>query len=528
MRRRKFGRSAGWGAVLSVSAVVGGCGESDAPTAAGDAIGSRVAERVAAMVEAGVSEQEIERVVSEMLAEAEAVPSSPPAAASPEPPPHETSGVAEAARADSWSETPMVERAAPSPAPAASAPAANAPAEVSRPPSTAVDPDAPFPTFDRGSSLAPAAAERQTTPAAASAGTPTVFKKHAVTDPGMHNQPAFTMLVPEDWAIEGGMIRPGNQYFANTVFMNLKLAAPDGRAVQFLPTMSFEFSARQPAPNFSPTRSGNFYYPLPESPGTWLMEVANAQPDPDVTHLRLVSEEPEPTMTKQLRQQSAAMYQIAQQQNQTGAQLGMQTAFDTQATVVKLRYAEKGVELEEQVLVGWQYYIRSVNGQLDGGNWAITTMISLRGPVGSDYMNDPEMATVFRTLRPDPKWQAEMNRHYAEMARIQRRGQEQRQRDWQRHNAKMQQIRQETSDIIATGHANREAIRDAGHQRQVDAVREVTPFDVGDGTQVEIPNHYENVYTDGAGRFVLTNDLNYNPNRDLNLSGSWDPIQPAR
>ncbi|MEM6458535.1 MAG: hypothetical protein AAF710_03995 [Planctomycetota bacterium] len=520
--------------MLGVSAVVGGCGESDTPAAAGDALGARVAERVAAMVEAGASEQEIERVVSEMLAGAEVEVGSggetaaPPAAvsASPVPPPSEPAEVAEAVRADSWSETPIVERAAPPEAPAASAPAANAPAEAPRPRAAAVDPDAPFPTFDRDPQPVPA--ERQPAPAASSADTPTVFKKHTVTDPGMHNQPAFTMLVPEDWAIEGGMIRPGNQYFANTVFMNLELAAPDGRAVQFLPTMSFEFSNRQPAQNFSPTRSGNFYYPLPESPGKWLMEVAQAQPDPDVTNLRLVSEEPEPTMTQQLQQQSATMYQIAQQQNQTGAQLGMQTAFDTQATVVKLRYTEKGVELEEQVLVAWQYYIRFVNGQLEGGNWAITTMISLRGPVGSDYLTDPEMMTVFRTLRPDPKWQAEMNRHYAEMARIQRRGQEQRQRDWQRHNAKMQQIRQETNDIIATGHANREAIRDAGHQRQVDAVREVTPFDVGDGTQVEIPNHYENVYTDGAGRFVLTNDLNYNPNRDLNLSGSWDPIQPAR
>ncbi|MEM1027621.1 MAG: hypothetical protein AAGJ38_06025, partial [Planctomycetota bacterium] len=397
----------------------------------------------------------------------------------------------------------------PAVAPAASAPAGNAPG----PDRTSVNPtNTP-----------------STAPKNANANTPTVFKKHQITDPGLNGMVANTVLVPEDWKVEGEMIRTGNQLWFMPFIVDVKYTAPDGRQLHFFPTLSFEFTAQamqQGAQHFQPI-NGSFFYPLPETPGSWFMEMAEKAPDPTVSNLRLISEEAEPTFTQMLRQQSAMMYQSAQQLSETGAQLGLGAAFDTQATVVKLHYTQNGIELEESVLIAWQYYVNFAQGQVTDGKWSVPLMVSLRGPAGSDYMNDPELMTIMQSLRINPQWQQEINKYWQELAKILRKGADERDEQWRAHNAKMQQINSETNAIIAGGHATRTAIRDAGDARQIDAIREVSDYNIG-GQTVKIPDYYDNVHTDGTGRYILSNDFNYNPNRDLNLPGTWTKVEPAR
>ncbi|MEM1107705.1 MAG: hypothetical protein AAGH99_03350 [Planctomycetota bacterium] len=358
---------------------------------------------------------------------------------------------------------------------------------------------------------------------------PTVFRKHEVTDPGMNGIVASSMLYPETWKVEGGITRGSNMMWYNPLFLDLKFTAPDGRRLHFFPSMSFEFSAQamqQGAQLFQPI-NGSLYYPLPETPGSWIMELIRNNPDPEIKNVRLISEEPEPNMTRQLQQQSAMMYQSAQQLNQTGAQLGMGTAFDTQATVIKLHYDHNGTAIEQSILMAWQYFVNTTQGQLTGGKWSISLMVGLGGPVGSDYGNDPELLTILQSVRVNPKWQAEMSRHWQEVSRIQRRGQADRDRSWRAHNAKMQQYREDTNAIVAGGYATRNAMRDEGFAKQIDGVREVSDYNLG-GQTVKIPDYYDNVHTDGTGRYLLSNDLNYNPNRDLNLPGNWTRIEPVR
>ncbi|MEM6853900.1 MAG: hypothetical protein AAF593_05775 [Planctomycetota bacterium] len=398
----------------------------------------------------------------------------------------------------------------PAVAPAASAPAGNAPGP------------------DRSSGN-PRATPAANTPPNANANTPTVFKKHQVTDPGLNGMVVNTVLVPEDWKVEGGLTRTANQFWYVPFLIDVKYTAPDGRQLHFLPSLSFEFTAQavqQGAQKFQPI-NGSLFYPLPETPGSWMMEMARDNPDPSVSNVRLISEEPEPELTKLLQQQSAMMYQSAQQLSETGAQLGMGTAFDTQATVVKVQYTENGIELEESVLIAWQYYVNFSQGQLTGGKWSVSFMVSLRGPVGTDYLNDPELMTVAQSLRVNPQWQAEINKYWQELARIEDRGRRDRDRSWQAHNAKMQQINSETNAIIAGGHATRTAMRDEGFARQIDGIREVSDYNIG-GQTVKIPDYYDNVHTDGTGRYILSNDFHYNPNRDLNLPGNWTKVEPQR
>lgn len=354
---------------------------------------------------------------------------------------------------------------------------------------------------------------------------PTVFREHPIRDGG---QLAMTLLVPETWKVEGGITRSANHYYSTPILTDIKIAAPDGRQAHFFPSLSFEFTAQaqaQGAQLFAPIGDGNMYYPLPETPGAWIMQLARNQPDPTVSNLKLVSEEVEPTLTAQLQQQSAALYQMVQDGKFAAAQTGIDMAFDTQATVVKLRYTQGGVDLEESVLVVWQYFLNLWNGQVSGGQWSVSLMVSARGPAGSDYGNDPELTAVFNSVRIDPAWQAEMNRYWQELARIRSRGAADRSRQWQAHNAKMQEINNDTMNIISQGYANRTAIRDAGHAKQVDAIHEVMPYTTPAGETVKLPSFYDNVYTDGNGRYILSNDAFYNPQSDNGLTGSWTRIE---
>lgn len=409
-------------------------------------------------------------------------------------------------------------------------PSAKPPADAGKP----SNPAAATATSDKPTATqAPAkpAPEPAPTPNPASANTPTVFVQHKITDSKYNNMVATTVLYPENWKVDGGITRLPDAYYSVAFLADIKFTAPDGRAVHFFPTLSFEFGGQgqgQSPQLFSPTGDGNMYYPLPESPGQWIMDLAKQQPDPTVSNLKLVSEEPEPALTKQLQQQSAQLYQMIQDGKYMAQQTGVGTAYDTQATVIVLRYTQDGIELEETILVAWNYFLNLWNGQVTGGAWGVPLMVSMRGPVGSDYMMDPELMAIFHSVRPNPQWLQKQQAYWQELARIRKKGADDRNRDWQIHNAKMQQINNETNAIIAGGHANRTAIRDAGHAKQMDSVREVTPYELPGGETVKIPDYYDNVHTDGAGRFILSNDMNYNPNRDLNLSGSWTEVAPKQ
>jgi len=135
-----------------------------------------------------------------------------------------------------------------------------------------------------------------------------VMREHSIRDPGMNNIVASTVLVPEGWSLEGGITLLSTKLYNMPVFSDVKISAPDGRAVRFFPSLSFEFNHGSPGQAMQPTPGGSFYQPLPESPGQWLMQMAQRNPDPTVSDLQLISEEDVPELTQKLRQQNAQMY----------------------------------------------------------------------------------------------------------------------------------------------------------------------------------------------------------------------------
>lgn len=356
-----------------------------------------------------------------------------------------------------------------------------------------------------------------------------VMREHPLRDPGMNNVVASTVLVPEGWTLEGGLTRPSNQLYNMPVVADVKITAPDGRAVHFFPSLSFEFNHASGGQPMQVTLMGNLYMPLPESPGQWFMQMARMSPDPTVSQLQLVSEEPIAELTQQLRQQNAQTFQIVEQGNATTGSMGFGQSYDTQATKLVLRYQQNGQPFEETVVMSWQYLVMVQQGQVASGTWSVNLMQSFRGAPGSDYLNDPVLAAIVQSVRPNPAWEAEMQRYWTELARIKQKGASDRAASWQQHNRKMQQINGEISDIIAGGYQRRSAIQDSMRIRGIDALREETPYTTPSGDTVRLPSFYDHAYTDGNGTYILNNDALYNPNTDPAVNNqNWSRLEAQR
>lgn len=356
-----------------------------------------------------------------------------------------------------------------------------------------------------------------------------VMREHTLHDPGMNNIVVSTVLVPEGWVLEGGVTRPSNQLYNMPVVSDVKISAPDGRAVHFFPSFSFEFNNASPGQVMQPTLGGNLYLQLPRSPGQWLMQMAQRNPDPTVSDLQLITEEVVPELTQQLRQQNAQMYQIVEQGNRTSASMGFGQEFDTQATRLMLTYQQNGRMLEETILITWQYLIMIQQGQISSGSWSINLMRSFRGPTGTNYLADPVLSAIVQSIRINPVWEAEMQRYWQQLVRIKQKGANDRRVIWQNHNRKMQKINSDINDIIVGGYKERSAVSDRLQEQYVDTIREETSYTTPTGETVKLPSFYDQVYTDGNGTYILNNDALYNPNTDSTVNNvNWDRIEAQR
>ncbi|MCK0165629.1 hypothetical protein [Marinobacter sp. S6332] len=356
-----------------------------------------------------------------------------------------------------------------------------------------------------------------------------VMREHAIRDPEMNNMVASTVLVPEGWTLEGGITRMPSQLYNIPLISDVTISAPDGRAVRFFPSLSFEFSRLSQSQVMQPTPGGVFYLPLPESPGQWLMQMVQRNPDPDVTNLRLVSEEVVPELTQKLRQQNTQIFQMVDQSNMTTTPMGYGQQFDTQATKLVLSYNKDGLALEETVLVIWQYFVLIQQGQMSAGSWSINRMRSFRGPEGSNYLEDAVLAAIVQSTRTNPAWDAEMQRYWQKIRGIQQKGANDRRANQQDHNRKMQQINSDINNIIVGGYKERSAASDRMQQQHVDAIREETPYATPSGETIKLPSFYDHVYTDGNGTYILNNDGFYNPNKDSTVNNvDWSRIEAKR
>jgi len=360
-----------------------------------------------------------------------------------------------------------------------------------------------------------------------------VLKRHTFRDPGSRNIPSHTVYAPEGWSAEGGAFWANQAFFRILPSQRVVVKAPDGRMAAVYPTLAAienipsaemqRLGIRQPADGGAD--SGYLVLRMPKSKQEWIAWVEKngiKTPYPGATNIRCRSFEVVPELAQTLQKQIEPIRRQMEQENRQKAAFGSpERAYcGAIAYAARFTYEHDGKEWEQLWVWGTGYLIQDtqVGRQI---MWNIEPNTTFRAPAGQ--LNDalPTLITVVNSVRMTPEWARMKAKHIARMRQI----------DIE-HFVEMSEIQgtfsRDMRKIINRGYDNRQAARDAGHDRFIRALRETEIYRVPGSSHpaVELPMHYKHVWTSDSGKIVLTNNANYNPG--IGSTDTWRQMERVR
>lgn len=348
-----------------------------------------------------------------------------------------------------------------------------------------------------------------------------------IPDPARGNQPAYRLLVPKDWEVEGGFTAPASAFHMIPYYSQFAVRAPDGRGAMFWGMLEFGYADGASYPLFAPL-DGRPFFPRQTSLGDYWLRTFELAPTDGVTNLEIVSEVVLPDATKHVRKLLAPLYESTRQENAQLAATRESKQFDVEARQLVLRYKDHGKRIEATVFATLRNTCyRYPGGAVRAGMWNIDHMYAVFGPVGSEPLNDPVLAAVVRSRSEVPEWQEAVQRWYLEKnQQIVREGAARIAAAARSAAIVRTTESQDILDISFQGWKNRDAANSAGHTSSVNGILERTTYATGSGTTLDLPSHYQNVYADGQGNYVLHNDANYEINTDPAFNAhDWQRIE---
>lgn len=368
------------------------------------------------------------------------------------------------------------------------------------------------------------------TPTAAEAPAGAVLMEARIlTDPARNNMPAFRLMVPKGWTVDGGVTAVPPAYSMIPYLSDVTVRAPDGRGVRFYGINEFGYADGVSQPLFSP-HQGRPFFPLQPSLGAFWQTVFELNPAPGVTDLEVVSEDVLPEATQQVRRLLAPLYQSTEQENAQIAMNGVSKSFDVHVRRLVVRYKQDGRPIEATTFATVRHSIyRYANGMIRAAMWNLDGMYSVFGPVGADYLNDPVLAAIVRSREELRDWQVAVQEWYLMKNRqIVAEGRARIAAAARAAATSAASTSDDVLDISFNGWKKRNAMTDAGQAASVNGIHERTTYAAPGGQTVNLPSYYQNVYADGQGNFVLHNDANYEINTDPAFNArDWQRIEPT-
>ncbi|MEM6853899.1 MAG: hypothetical protein AAF593_05770 [Planctomycetota bacterium] len=249
------------------------------------------------------------------------------------------------------------------------------------------------------------------------AAAPTATQTLTVVDPGLNNMPAARITTPAGWTMEPQVQRPDAAYFSNPVMVDVRVVAPDGRAVRFYPSLVFEHARVADGaawPLWSATPKGMIAAPPPEAFGPWIVGVIQANPAPGVTDPVLLGEAELPDAQAALEAQHQALLQSYEQLNTTVmSPTAVHYLPKLQARHVSVAYTRHGQpERGDFVLLVLRVDQINDSGVADAGVWKLLAMQSKAGPrpLGEALLFDEELAAVLASWEVQEPWAREIDR----------------------------------------------------------------------------------------------------------------------
>ena len=148
-------------------------------------------------------------------------------------------------------------------------------------------------------------------------------------------------------------------------------------------------------------------------------------------------------------------------------------------------------------------------------------LYSFAAPKGELDAATPLLQSIKNSYRPSPKWDAyvggiQLARQKGAMDRA-----------TLQHEARMAAQRQ-LNAAQQKSWQEKMAGQDRVHEAFIDQIRGVQRFtEPTDASQgVFLPNTYDHAWSDGQGRYIVTDDPNFNPGANRDLTGTWQQKAP--
>lgn len=334
------------------------------------------------------------------------------------------------------------------------------------------------------------------------------LRKHSVIDKTGIGTEAYSFLVPSDWTVDAEVFwtydnpgMPANSY--------VRAWNPEGTLLfEVSPILPFFWTTSQFSLSLSPpgSRYGGHTVAQPMNALQGLQHIAMPTYRQGFQNLQVAEAKPMPGLVESL---------IKNQQSYPGM------TYHADGAMLKLRYTRDGYPFEEEFYGIVEQSSASIpdvyEGQITSTFWYMSYMFSFAALEGNLDEHRELFETIIHSFRANMHWYGKYTQVVQmlldqNMQAIYQAGQ---------ISQIISQTSKEINQIITDGYWNRQAVNDRIAENFSQSIRGTANyFDAGD--VVELPDHYENVWSNGVGEYILSNDLFYNPNQKE--TGTWEII----
>lgn len=360
------------------------------------------------------------------------------------------------------------------------------------------------------------------------------LRQHTFKDKAMSGMASHTILVPNGWKAEGGAFWAPRQWFKVMPSQDIRVIGPDGTLVSIEPSfMAKDFT---PPPGLgmqkSPTGSVDGGFPVIPWPAElgqwrrWLSQDVIKTAFPKAKSIQVKDAMVMPELTAAARQAYAPIKRMLESNNGMG---GMRATADCQVLGFHSTYTIEGTSFEELRLVS---LISTTNeGPYVGKTvlWSVDRAITYRAPEGTLEENMGLLKAIADSVRMTDKWFSMRADLHAKIMKISRQIAVDNMNAARKRSEILAQSSRDLNRISMEGYRNRQAVQGGIQERIIHSIRGTEVYSVpGTSESVQLPSSYENVYTNGQGEFLLTNDSLFQPGVDLEYDGSnWTKMSAA-
>ncbi len=356
------------------------------------------------------------------------------------------------------------------------------------------------------------AASGQERPAAPGGGpVPLRFKRVSVVDKDGIGTEAFSLLMPVDWVMEGGIQwRLDNPAFP--AYGAVKVRHPQGtEEFEIFPNLPFFWTNNPMVRSTHPPGSKYF--------GSVVREPVGAEQALRQIVLpafrdgaRVVDAKPVPELAKMVREMQARSQP--------------QARITADAARVRVEYEASGREMEEEIFAvvqNFSFSMQTLQGVVTNQNWWVDYLFSFKAGKGKLDAAAGVLQTVAFSFKLDRNW---YNR-YSQLVEMLI----QRQIRHIRTLGEISRMISQTSSEIREDRLRQwekdQAVRDRLNEEFSRSIRGVDAYhDPNKGGLVELPSGYENAWTNRLGEYILSESPSYNPNVGSNVE--WTRIERRR